>query len=91
MAQSKGNPNSDPVKYCYPIMQAESSKLTGQGVAFFDLTEIFSNHPEQIYVDSCCHVNSSGNQIMAHAISQRIRDYVSQHPQDVKISNPEAN
>lgn len=74
MIATEGNPNSAPVKEGYPLLQAAAPALAAQGVAFFDLTDVFANHSEQIYIDGCCHINHEGNQIMARAICQRIRD-----------------
>ena len=45
------------VEIGYPLLLRNGRKLKEQGVRFFDLTGIFKDHPEPIYVDSCCHSN----------------------------------
>lgn len=47
-------------------------RLKQNGEAFYDLTQIFSNHPEDLYLDDCCHFNMQGDMIMARAIAQAI-------------------
>ncbi len=61
-----------PIATCYPKMRAEGETLRKQGVAFFDLTQLFADHPETIYRDKCCHYNARGDQLLAEAISRRI-------------------
>jgi hypothetical protein len=79
MTRSQENPNSEAVKACYPLMRAEASNLIADGVAFFDLTNVFEDHPEQIYTDTCCHMNTHGNEIMAKAMGQRICEFILLH------------
>ena len=64
------------VRACFPLMQARGADLIDAGVDFTDLTQVFSDHPEPIYVDLCCHVTPSGDEIMARAIAARIRKSV---------------
>ena len=61
------------VRACFPRMQAEGARLAGQGIRFTDLTQVFADHPEPIYVDTCCHVAEVGDILMARAIAARIR------------------
>ena len=61
------------VRACFPRMQAEGARLAGQGIRFTDLTQVFADHPEPIYVDTCCHVAETGDVLMARAIAARIR------------------
>jgi hypothetical protein len=56
----------------YPLLLRNARSLKGQGVRFVDLTGIFKDHPEPIYVDSCCHSNQLGLDIMADAIARAI-------------------
>ena len=44
----------------------------------FDLTGIFSNTDNTIYIDDCCHLNNLGNQIMANAVVDNIGLYQEQ-------------
>lgn len=61
------------VRICYPLMRARGTELQAAGVSFTDLTQVFADHPEQIYHDACCHVIPAGDVIMAQAIGARIR------------------
>ena len=60
------------VELGYPLLLRNAPALKEQGVHFFDLTGIFKDHPEPIYVDSCCHCNQLGLEIMADAIAHAI-------------------
>ena len=64
-----------PVQMCYPLMQASAERLAREGVEFTDLTQVFANHPEPIYVDDCCHVSYAGDHILGEAISRRIASH----------------
>lgn len=46
----------------YPLMIAEGRNLRERGVDFHDLTMLFSNIEEPIYIDGFCHYNEQGNQ-----------------------------
>lgn len=69
----KESPFARPVTLGYPLLQAKGAELTAHGVAFTDLTQVFASHPEPLYKDDCCHVNETGDQILAEAIGSRIR------------------
>ena len=56
----------------YPLLQAISRALPGQGSNYFDLTGIFADHPETLYVDDCCHLNQRGNELLAAAMVRRM-------------------
>lgn len=60
------------VRTGYPLMQARGPQLVAAGVRFTDLTQVFADHPEPLYVDTCCHVDEQGDQIMARAMAARI-------------------
>jgi hypothetical protein len=49
--------------------------LRAADVPIFDLTEIFQNTRETVYRDTCCHLNSRGNEIMGKEIVQVISRY----------------
>ena len=46
--------------------------MIDQGVNFHDLTMIFANKVEPIYIDTCCHFNKTGNEILGTVIGQAI-------------------
>ena len=60
------------VKNGYKLMQSEGQLLRRNGVNYHDLTGIFKNTPESIYVDVCCHLNKHGNKILANQIAKTI-------------------
>ena len=60
------------VKACYPRMQAKGPSFHEAGVAFTDLTGVFSEVTKPVYNDGCCHMEKVGDLIMAKAIGLRI-------------------
>ncbi len=56
----------------YPLLIEAGRELVQQGVAFFDLTQIFREEPRSVYADSCCHLNGLGNELLASAMAERI-------------------
>jgi len=75
IAMSNDSPFRVPVIQCFPMMRSKSDELTKAGVAFVDLTQVFSEHTEQVYTDSCCHVLENGDQLMASAIAKHVRQF----------------
>ncbi|RLS51726.1 MAG: hypothetical protein DWH91_18765 [Planctomycetota bacterium] len=67
----------------FPMLRAAGQELRLAGVRNLDLTSIFSSHAESLYIDSCCHVNPTGSQILATAIA----DYVIEQ---LPMETPEA-
>jgi len=65
------------VQSCFPLLRIAGTRLSEQGVSFFDLTEVFIDHPEPLYEDNCCHVNKAGDLLMAGAIGVQIRHAMS--------------
>ena len=56
----------------YPLFQQLGTELQRQGVHYFNLAQIFNNHPETLYIDDCCHLNPKGNELLAAAMVQRL-------------------
>ena len=56
----------------YPLFQQLGTELQRQGVPYFDLAQIFNNHPETLYNDDCCHLNQRGLELLAAAMVQRL-------------------
>jgi hypothetical protein len=75
IALSEESPFRIPVIQCFPMMQARSVDMAKAGVAFTDLTRVFSDHPEQIYKDTCCHVLDDGDKIMGNTIATHIKQF----------------
>ena len=53
----------------YPLMQAAGRELAASGVEFHDLSGLFQDVEETLYVDNCCHFNGFGNELMSAAIA----------------------
>ena len=56
----------------YPLLTGFSQDLQRQGVNYFDLTGIFADHSETLYLDSCCHLNDRGNELLAVEMVRRL-------------------
>ena len=48
----------------YPFLRLAEHDLVTEGKAFFDLSNVFRDHPETIYDDLCCHYNDRGYEIL---------------------------
>ena len=64
----------------YPLLREKGEELRRRGVAFHDLTLLFADIREPLYVDNCCHVGKRGNELMADAIAAAIRDDLDRSP-----------
>jgi hypothetical protein len=58
----------------YPMLRAAGEELRAQGVAFHDMSGLFSEVGKTLYVDNCCHFNGDGNTILAEAIARAVGD-----------------
>ena len=56
----------------YALLKEKVRDLSAGGIRAFDLTGVFSNVSDTVYVDSCCHVNALGNGVIANAIVESI-------------------
>lgn len=56
----------------YPFLRTSGKELTRNGVDFHDLTTIFQDHQETIYIDVCCHLNDRGYQILGSEIGKLV-------------------
>ena len=72
----------------YPFLRRAGASLRNLGVEFADLCMAFSNHPEPIYIDSCCHVNERGNAILADLMFEVIRHDKQLALPAQRLSNP---
>ena len=57
------------------LLKVAAQNLRRSEVPMFDLTGIFSNTEETVYIDFCCHLNDLGNQIMADAVVSNLIRY----------------
>jgi hypothetical protein len=60
------------VEAVYPRLRAAGEELRLEGVEFVDLTEMFSEVEETLYIDTCCHVNTAGNALIAQRVVEAI-------------------
>jgi hypothetical protein len=56
----------------YPGLIEAGKRLPARGVDFTDLTQLYANVPEPIYIDDCCHVNGHGQDLVAQRIYDEI-------------------
>lgn len=56
----------------YPRLLTTASDLRDKGVNFHDLTMIYHNIPQTIYIDDCCHPNQLGYEIVAAYVADII-------------------
>jgi hypothetical protein len=62
------------VREGYPLLIEAGQQLRAHGVAFTDLTQVFRDVTEPLYIDNCCHFDRRGNRLVAHAIAAAIAD-----------------
>jgi hypothetical protein len=46
--------------------------LQDAGIDFHDLSQLFAEHGETLYIDNCCHFNGDGNELLARVIAQAL-------------------
>ncbi len=57
----------------YPLLREAGEELTKKGISFHDLSLLFHSVTEPLFLDSCCHFNSRGNEILAEKMAEIIR------------------
>ena len=57
----------------YPALRARGQRLVERGVQFHDLTLVFADTHEPVYVDNIGHVGGLGNEMIADAIAAALR------------------
>jgi hypothetical protein len=72
VALAARHPYRRPVLMGYPKLLRRGEELRAMGVRFHDLTPLFSDVREPLYIDTCCHVNEKGNQLIADAIARAV-------------------
>jgi hypothetical protein len=56
----------------YPMLVEAGRELSAAGVRFHDLTQIFAHESRPTYRDNCCHLNPTGNELLAVAMARAI-------------------
>jgi len=59
------------VEIGYPYLRSAGNTLAKAGIHFNDLTTLFKDDPEPVYVDTCCHFTKEGNAKLVAAIVAR--------------------
>jgi hypothetical protein len=57
----------------YLLLREAAAALVADDIAFVDLTGVYADVAETIYVDNCCHVNELGNRLMAVPLAETMR------------------
>ncbi len=57
----------------YPQLRAAGAELRAEGIWFHDLTNVFADHREPLYTDTCCHFGASGHAIVTEHVAAAIR------------------
>ena len=67
---------TDDARDFHPLLRRAGRALAESGIEFIDATEVFAPPPEPLYIDSCCHFNARGNEILAEWIADAmLRDH----------------
>jgi len=59
-------------KQIYPKLAEGGRQLAAGGTHFYDLTFLFQDNAEDLYIDNCCHLNPKGYDMVARAIIDKI-------------------
>ena len=65
--------NANTVKSLYSRLIKKGKEIQNKDNVFFtDLTKVFHDVEETVYIDQCCHINKQGNNILAQKIANTI-------------------
>ena len=78
------HPYKNQVERGYPFLAKAGEELVKEGVNFHDLTMVFADRSEPIYIDTCCHVNTKGNEILGSIIGKAIVQDINARPLEKK-------
>lgn len=70
LAWTRDFPHRRATERGYPLLIVAGGRLKRLGVPFHNLTRIFAEEMETIYVDPCCHFNQRGNDMLASEIAR---------------------
>lgn len=71
LAFDEQHPYKAPVERGYHFLRDQGELLQKEGVAFFDLVDIFHDRTDVLYRDVCCHLNEAGYQVVADEVVRR--------------------
>ena len=58
------------ISYGYPLLSEAGAQLRAEGLNFYDLTYLYQDESQTIYIDVCCHMNDTGYEIIAREIAR---------------------
>ncbi len=64
------------VRENYHLLRQAGKELASSGVPFVDLTQVFSETREDLYVDKCCHFSERGNALIAEPIAAALAEII---------------
>jgi len=73
IAYNPQNERSRHARAGYPLLRQRIPGMAERGVEVLDLTGLFGELEEDVYVDVCCHTNLLGTEMLARAIADRVR------------------
>ncbi len=56
----------------YPLLLRLGDELRQQGINYYDLTQLFADNRETLYIDDCCHLNARGHELLAASMVQHL-------------------
>jgi len=70
VAWREDSPMRLPVEQGYAKLREAGGALSTQGVAFHDLSGVFREVQEPVYIDDCCHLDRLGNRLLGEAVGR---------------------
>jgi hypothetical protein len=56
----------------YSYLISKGRELSDKGLPFYDLTMVFNDVEESVYVDTCCHFGRNGHELVAQQIAKHM-------------------
>ncbi len=66
------NPWGRTARRAYPLLVEAGGDLRRGGVPLYDMTRVFTDVEEDVYVDDCCHFGALGNDLLAQGIAEAV-------------------
>jgi hypothetical protein len=76
------SPFRDAARAGYPALRAASEELRRGGVVFTDLSGIFATTTDDVYIDTCCHMNEKGVGMLVDRIASVVAAQQPGPPED---------
>ena len=70
VAWREDSPMHLPVEQGYAKLRTAGAALAAEGVAFHDLSGVFREVQEPVYIDDCCHLDRLGNRLLGEAVGR---------------------